>query len=384
MIPYGHQDIRQEDIDAVISVLRSDFLTQGPMVPRFETALCKYTGVGYAVAVNSGTSALHLACLALGVGKGDRVWTVPNTFVASANAALYCGAEVDFVDIDPVTFNISPVALEEKLRVAKRANRLPKVLIPVHFAGYPTAQKAIWQLTQRYGVRIIEDAAHAVGAERDGEKVGSCRWSDITTFSFHPVKIITTGEGGAALTNDPELAGKMALLRSHGVQRDKKEQEVHGPWSYQQVALGFNYRMTDIQAALGCRQMTRIEEYVDRRNSLARVYKENLVDLALICPKSPREGRSAWHLYVIQVSDSSRRREIFEYLREEGIGVNVHYIPVYRQPWYQQLGFQPGYCPNAEKYYRRAITLPLFPTMTENEQEKIITSLQNALTSVHR
>ncbi len=385
-IPYGHQEIREEDIAAVEKILRSDFLTQGEAVPAFEQALCRYCGARYAVAVNSATSALHLACRALDVGPGDRVWTTPITFVASANCALYCGAEVDFVDIDGDTFNISCDALEEKLRQAKKANRLPKVVIPVHFAGRPVEQQRIGRLAEEYGFSVIEDASHAIGAVQDikrGERVGGCHYSDITVFSFHPVKIITTGEGGAAMTNNPQLAEKMARLRSHGIIRNKEIEQEYGEWYYRQVDLGYNYRMTDIQAALGSSQLLRLEGYIKKRNELAKRYNRELASLPLTLPPFAAESISSWHLYVIRLGSPAVRKEVFAQLRKMGIGVNVHYIPLYHQPYYQRLGFERGYCPAAEEYYARAITLPLFAAMTGDEQDRVIGCLSFLIGNIY-
>jgi UDP-4-amino-4,6-dideoxy-N-acetyl-beta-L-altrosamine transaminase len=379
MIPYGHQDINQTDIDAVVEVLCSDFLTQGPAVPAFEKTIAENVGAKHAVAVNSATSALHIACLALELGKGDRLWTVPNTFVASANCGRYCGSEVDFVDIDPASLNISIHRLQEKLIRAKKEDRLPKVLVPVHFAGQPVEQEKIWELAQIYGFKVLEDASHAIGASRDGEPVGSCRWADITVFSFHPVKIITTGEGGMALTNNDGLAERMRCLRSHGIVRDEVVQTREGPWYYEQMALGFNYRMTDMQAALGNSQMARLAGYVAARRSIADCYDALLADLPLTLPLRAPKADSAWHLYVIQLDDAQRRRAVFEHLRAAGIGVNVHYIPVYLQPDYQGMGFAPGYCPLAENYYARAITLPLYPALSKADQDGVVAALREAL-----
>lgn len=384
MIPYGRQDITQADIDAVVKVLKSDFLTQGPMVSRFEEAVAGYCGARHAVAVNSATSALHLACLALGLGPGDWLWTSPVTFVASANCGLYCGARIDFVDIDPRTYNLCPRALERKLVVADREGRLPKVVVPVHLCGQPCDMAAIHALAQRYGFRIIEDASHAIGGWYKGEPVGGGRYSDITVFSFHPVKIITTGEGGMALTNDPLLADRMALLRSHGIIRDP-EQMTHaadGPWYYQQVNLGYNYRMTDLQAALGLSQLERLEYYVARRHALAERYDHLLAELPVMIPWQHPDGHSGRHLYVMRL-DRDRvgrsHREIFEALWESGIGVNLHYIPVHTQPYYRRMGFSPGDYPEAERYYAEAISLPLFPTMTETQQDQVVAALGEAL-----
>lgn len=379
MIPYGRQDISEADIKAVVDILRSDFITQGSIVPAFERRITEMVGARYGIAVNSATSALHIACMALGLGKGDWLWTVPNTFVASANCGRYCGAKIDFVDIDPVTLNISIVSLRKKLVQAKLENRLPKVLVPVHFAGYPVEQEQIFSLAQEYGFKVLEDASHAIGSIRNGEPVGSCRWSDITVFSFHAVKIITTGEGGIALTNDKNLARSMRLLRSHGIIRDESKMVQKGSWYYEQLALGFNFRMTDIQAALGLSQSTRISKFISLRKSLAYRYEKLLADLPLKTPQYNSCNSSSWHLYVIQLKDAQLRREVFEHLRSAGIGVNVHYIPVYLQPDYRRLGFNIGYCPTAEAYYSRAITLPLFPTLNEEDQDKVVTTLREVL-----
>lgn len=376
MIPYGRQDIRDADIEAVIACLRSDWLTQGPRVPRFEEAVAAYCGARHAVAVNSGTAALHLACLALDLGPGDWLWTSPLTFVASANCARYCGAQVDFVDIDPATGLMSIDRLAEKLAEAERAGRLPKIVVPVHFAGASCDMAAIHELAQRYGFRILEDAAHALGGRYRGEPVGCCRYSDITIFSFHPVKLITTGEGGMAVTNDAELARKMARLRSHGITRDPTEmsETPEGAWYYEQAMLGFNYRLTDFQAALGLSQLARLDEYVARRTALAARYAARLADWPLTLPASPDWTTSAWHLYVIRVSPA-RRRQLFEALRAAGIGVQVHYIPVHRQPYYRALGFRAGDFPQAEAFYAGALSLPLFPMLSEAEQDRVIAGL---------
>ncbi len=383
MIPYGRQDISDADIAAVVDVLRSNFITQGPAVPAFEQTVATYCGTAHAIAVNSATSALHIACLALGVGPGDVVWTSPITFVASANCALYCGATVDFVDVDSTTANISIDALRAKLEAAKVSNTLPKVVIPVHLCGTSCDMRAIRALGDQYCFRIIEDASHAIGGRYLDEPIGSCRYSDITVFSFHPVKIITTGEGGMAVTNDDELAQAMNLLRSHGVTRDPALMtgESDGGWYYQQVALGFNYRITDIQAALGTSQMARIDEFVQRRHEIADWYDEHLVDLPITALARPDDSYSALHLYVIQLEldDTSRsHRAVFDSLRAQGISVNLHYIPVYTHPYYKQLGFQAGMCPMAEAYYARAISIPMFPTLTRNEQTAVISALKQA------
>ncbi len=385
MIPYGHQLITRRDIDAVTEVLRSDFLTQGPAAPAFEQALSAICGARHAVAVNSATSALHLACLALGLGRGDILWTTTNTFVASANCGRYCGADVDFVDIDPVTWNMSVAALRDKLVRAKSAGRLPKVVIPVHFAGQPTEQEAIWALAQEFGFKIIEDASHAIGASRNGEAAGNCRWSHITVFSFHPVKIVTTGEGGAALTNDAALAQRMTLLRSHGVTRDSSlmQRAPDGPWYYEQIELGFNYRMTDIQAALGLSQLSRLESLIEQRNAIAGRYDQLLRDLPLQLPVVRPENRSAFHLYVVCMQDDTSRaahRAVFEFLRAQGIGVNLHYMPVHMQPYYRDLGFGEGMFPEAERYAQRAISLPIYVGLSEQQQLYVAQTLRKALT----
>ncbi len=390
MIPYGRQDINDDDVKAVVDALTSDWLTQGPAVPRFEEALCRATEAAHAVAVTNATSALHLACLAIGLGPGDIAWTVPNTFVASANCILYCGATVDFVDIDPVTLNMSVSALETKLKKAETEGRLPRAVIPVHFAGHSCDMKAIGALAEKYGFRVIEDAAHAIGGRYENRPVGDCRYSDIAILSFHPVKIVTTGEGGAALTNDPELAARMRLLRTHGVTRESRtaDGENAGDWYYEQQALGFNFRMTDLQAALGASQMTRLEEFVAARETLAARYDELLKDMPLRLPPRENKVRSAWHLYTVRLDDGAKhapedhgalRARVFKAMREAGIGVNVHYIPVHWQPWYRNLGFRPGDFPAAEHYYRRALTLPLFPKLTHEDQNRVVSALTEAL-----
>ncbi len=378
-IPYGRQDIDAADMAAVAAVLESDWLTQGPAVPRFESAMAARCGVVGSVAVNSATSALHLACLALGVGRGDLGWTVPNTFVASANCLRYCDADVDFVDIDPQTRNLSIPALEEKLRAARRVGRLPKVVIPVHFAGHSCDMEAIGALAREYGFRVIEDASHAVGARYGGAPVGSCAHADLAVFSFHPVKIMTTGEGGLLLSRDEALLRQVARLRSHGITREAGEMEgdSEGPWYYQQVDLGFNYRMTDMQAALGLSQLGRLEHFLARRRSLARRYHSLLADLPVNRP-TPDED-SAWHLFAVRLHDAARRRQVFERMRAAGIGVNVHYIPVHLQPYYRRRGFKPGDFPNAEAYYAGALSLPLHARLTEAEQDRVVASLREAL-----
>ncbi|WP_445397090.1 UDP-4-amino-4,6-dideoxy-N-acetyl-beta-L-altrosamine transaminase [Zobellella sp. An-6] len=384
MIPYGKQDITQADVDAVLAVLNSDFLTQGPMVPRFEQKVAAHVGARHALAVNSATSALHIACLALGLGKGNWLWTTPITFVASANCGLYCGAQVDFVDIDPRTYNLCPRALAAKLEMAEREGRLPKVLVAVHLCGQPCDMAAIHSLARRYGFRIIEDASHAIGGKYRGEYIGNGRYSDITVFSFHPVKIITTAEGGMALTNDDELAHRMNLLRSHGITRDAAHMihEPDGPWYYQQIDLGFNYRMTELQAALGISQMDRLDGYVARRHQLARRYDELLTDLPVITPWQHPDGYSGQHLYVIrlQLDKLSRsHKEVFQAVRDQGIGVNLHYIPVHIQPYYQQMGFKSEQYPKAEEYYAEAISLPMYQGLTDIQQSEVAHILKEVL-----
>ena len=384
MIPYGKQDITQQDIDAVVEVLNSDFLTQGPKVPAFEQALTTFTGAEHALAVNSATSALHIACLALGLGKGDILWTTPVTFVASANCGLYCGAKVDFVDIDPKTYNLCPVKLEEKLIKAEKVGALPKIVVPVHLCGQPCDMKAIHELSEKYGFKIIEDASHAIGGRYFDQPIGSCQYSDITVFSFHPVKIVTTAEGGAALTNDRELAESMALFRSHGITRDPDKMigESHGGWYYQQVDLGFNYRMTELQAALGVTQMQRLEAFVFARHKLSQRYDALLANLPIVSPYQLPQTYSGLHLYVIRLeldAIDKTHSEVFELLREKGIGVNLHYIPVHTQPYYQAMGFDWGDFPEAERYYREAISLPMFHTMTEQQQDEVVSVLARIL-----
>lgn len=383
MIPYGRQAISDQDVEAVVDVLRSDFLTQGPAVERFEREMAAYCGAHDAVAVCNATAALHLACLALGLGPGDRLWTSPNTFVASANCGLYCGADVDFVDIDPRTYNMSVPALRKKLELARAERRLPKVLVPVHFAGQACDMGEIRRLADEYGFSIVEDASHAVGGEYAGHKIGDGTWADITIFSFHPVKIITTGEGGMALTNSPELAERLRLLRSHGVTRDPAQMTgpADGQWYYQQVALGFNYRMTDLQAALGCSQLSRLDDFVERRTQLAQRYGELLADLPLTLPWQDPAAKSAWHLFVVHCQQTAERGRVFNALRAAGVGANVHYIPVHTQPHYQRLGFRQGQFPEAEHYYHGAISLPLFPLMTEADQDYVVEVLRKALAS---
>jgi UDP-4-amino-4,6-dideoxy-N-acetyl-beta-L-altrosamine transaminase len=384
MIPYGRQDITQADIDAVVGVLQSDFLTQGPMVPRFEECVAQHVGASHALAVNSATSALHIACLALGLGPGDRLWTTPITFVASANCGLYCGAQVDFVDIDPINYNLCPIELGRKLEQAERDGKLPKVVVPVHLCGQPCDMQAIHGLAQRYGFKIIEDASHAIGGKYRGEFIGNGRYSDITIFSFHPVKIITTAEGGMALTNDAELANKMALLRSHGITRDPEQMthEADGPWYYQQIDLGFNYRMTELQAALGVSQMERLDQFVARRHQLAVRYNVLLAGLPVTKPWQHSDSYSGLHLYVIRLQLGrlqKSHRQVFESLREQGIGVNLHYIPVHTQPYFQRMGFKVGDFLQAESYYAEAISLPMYQAMSEQQQDTVIAAVRKAV-----
>jgi UDP-4-amino-4,6-dideoxy-N-acetyl-beta-L-altrosamine transaminase len=386
MIPYGRQEITQADVEAVLAVLQSDYLTQGPMVPLFEAALARQCGASHAVAANSATSALHVACLALGLGRGDWLWTSPNTFVASANCGLYCGANVDFVDIDPKTFNLCPAALEYKLRCAERDGRLPKVVVPVHFGGQSCDMHAIHALSQQYGFKVIEDASHAVGGSYKGAAIGSCGYSDVTVLSFHPVKVITTAEGGMALTRDPRVASRMALLRTHGITRDEAQmtRSPDGPWYYQQVDLGFNYRMTELQAALGLSQLTRLEAYVARRHELAHRYDALLAEFPVVAQRRDPDSYSGMHLYVIRLQldrIKRTRREVFEALRALGIGVNVHYIPVHRQPYFERMGFKAGDFPQAESYYAETISLPMFPTLSDRQQRAVVAALAKAIES---
>lgn len=380
-IPYGRQDIRQADIDAVTDVLKSDFLTQGPKVPAFEAAVAAHVGAKHAVAMNSATSALHIACLALGLGPGDRLWTSPITFVASSNAGLYCGATVDFVDIDPQSFNLCPKALAAKLAQAKVDGTLPKIVVPVALCGQSCDMAAIRTLADEYGFKILEDASHAIGARYKGAFMGDGAYADITVFSFHPVKIITTAEGGLATTQDDDLAQKMDYLRSHGITRDPAlmQGESHGAWYYQQIDLGYNYRMTELQAALGVTQMARLDEYVASRAAKAKAYDQALANLPLDLPAQHPDTASSWHLYVIQLHDAARHRATFDELRAGGLGVNLHYIPVHTQPYYQGLGFKSGDFPAAENYYSRAISIPLYATMTDDDQATVVEALEKAL-----
>jgi UDP-4-amino-4,6-dideoxy-N-acetyl-beta-L-altrosamine transaminase len=383
-IPYGRQDINQQDIDAVIEVLHSAWLTQGPAIERFEKAVADYCGAKYAIAVSSATAALHLSCLALNLKSGDRFWTSPNTFVASANCGLYCGAKVDFVDIDPVTYNLSIDELEKKLILAEKNNCLPKVIIPVHLAGQSCEMDRIYALSKRYGFKIIEDASHAIGGRYKNKFIGCCEFSDLAVFSFHPVKIITTGEGGMILTNQEILYEKLMRLRTHGITRNPElmTEESHGSWYYQQLELGFNYRMTDIQAALGLSQMNRLDEFVESRKFLANKYNELLKDLPLTLPWQHPDTESSWHLYVIRLKldkINKSHRQVFEELRQAGIGVNLHYIPVHIQPYYQQLGFKEGYFINSESYYQEVFSIPLYYGLEEENQNRVLDSLRECL-----
>jgi len=384
MIPYGKQDINQADIDSVVNVLKSDFLTQGPQVPLFEKTVSDYCGSEYAVVANSATSALHIACMALNLGKGDYLWTSPNTFVASANCGLYCGAQVDFVDIDPLTYNLSSLELEKKLIQAKQDNKLPKIVIPVHFAGQSCDMQKVHSLSKEYGFKIIEDASHAIGGKYLDQPIGGCQYSDITVFSFHPVKIITTAEGGLATTNDKELLTRMQLFRSHGVTRDPElmNKETEGGWYYQQVELGFNYRMTELQAALGVSQMERLDEFVALRHQRQVRYDKLLKGLPIVVPYQSLDSYSALHLYPIQLeleNISKSHTQVFDELRQKGLGVNLHYIPVHIQPYYEKMGFSRGDFPEAEKYYSRAISIPIFQGLTIEIQDEVVNALKKVL-----
>ena len=384
MIPYGKQDINQQDIDAVVEVLQSNFLTQGPQVPLFEKAINEVTESQFSVAVNSATSALHIACLALGVGEGDIVWTSPITFVASANCALYCGANIDFVDIDKHTYNLCPIELEKKLQRAKQQKKIPKVVIPVHLAGQSCDMQKIHQLSLEYGFKIIEDAAHAIGGTYQNKPIGNCQYSDITVFSFHPVKIVTTAEGGAATTNCHALASKMQRLRSHGITRDEllMTQTSHGEWYYQQLELGFNYRMSELHAALGISQLARIEEFISQRRVKAAYYHQSLKDLPLTLPHQLEETTSAWHLYIIRLDINKitkTHQQIFSALKAAGILVNLHYMPIYKQPYYQNLGFSNTLLTNAEHYYQEAISIPLYSALTTEQQQYVIDTINEVI-----
>lgn len=384
MIPYGRQDISEEDINSVVEVLKSDFLTQGPVVPAFEKAVSEYCNAHYAVAVNSATSALHIACMALNVGHNDIVWTSPISFVASSNCALYCGASVDFVDIDPLTYNMSLLALKEKLQKAEKEGKLPKVVIPVHLTGQSCEMKELFELSKIYGFKIIEDASHAIGGKYLNEPIGNCRYSDITVFSFHPVKIITTGEGGMCLTNDSVLAIYLNRYRSHGIVRHPSEMTKlpDGPWYYEQIELGYNYRMTDIQAALGLSQMKRLNEFVDMRHKIADRYNQKLKEEWMVTPWQNPDTFSALHLYVIRIKEGNKtvgHLQMFEKLRSAGILVNLHYIPIYRQPYYQNLGFNINDYPNAEAYYKEAISIPMYSSLTTEQQDFIIEKINRPM-----
>ena len=385
-IPYGRQDISQADIDAVVEVLRSDWITQGPAIERFEKSVAEYCGAKYAVAVSSATAGLHIACLAAGLSPGDVLWTSPNTFVASANCGLYCGADVDFVDIDPHTYNLSVEMLEQKLTLAEQEGKLPKVVVPVHLAGQSCQMDRISVLSRQYGFTVLEDASHAIGAKYQGKPVGCCNYSDMVVFSFHPVKIITTGEGGMVLTNREDLYEKLIRLRTHGITRNPEliQGESHGLWYYQQLELGFNYRITDIQAALGISQMQRLDEFVSRRRRLAERYNNLLQDLPLVLPWQHPDTESSWHLYVIRLKldeIGKTHRQVFEELRTAKIGVNLHYIPVHTQPYYQKLGFKWGGFPESEKYYQEAISLPMYYGLSDENQERVVLELNNYLSN---
>ena len=385
MIPYGKQDINSADIDAVVDVLKSDYLTQGPQVPLFEQSISAYCGSNYSVAVNSATSALHISCLALGLGKDDWLWTSPNSFVASANCGLYCGAKVDFIDIDPITYNLSVEELEKKLIKAKKEGKLPKIIIPVHFAGQSCDMSKIKSLSKEFGFSIIEDASHAIGSKYLGKFVGGCQFSDITVFSFHPVKIITTAEGGLATTNCKNLAQKLRLYHSHGITRDQDllNEKLIGPWYYEQISLGFNYRMTELQAALGISQLQRVDGFVSNRHVLKKRYDLLLEDLPLILPYQSKDCYSSLHLYPVQIDIAKKvaksRKQIFIELRENNVGVNVHYIPIHMQPYFQNLGFKKGDFPNSEVYYQSTLTLPMFSSMTSEQQDEVVTVLNKIL-----
>jgi len=384
VIPYGKQDITQSDIDAVVDVLKSDYLTQGPQVPKFEDRIKGYCGAKYAVASNSATSSLHLACLSLGLSKGEWIWTTPITFVSTANCGRFCGANVDFVDIDPDTFNLSPLALEKKLIEAKKSGCLPKIVIPVHLGGQSCDMSAIHALSQKYGFKIIEDASHSIGGKYKKLPIGNCQYSDITVFSFHPVKIITTGEGGVATTKDEQLFKKMKLLRSHGITRDTDmmTQDPDGPWYYQQIELGYNYRMTDIQAALGISQLGRLDEYVRKRHEISRKYFEELINLPIRTQFQHPDAYSSYHLYIIRLNTdqtSISQKELANKLLKNGIGVNLHYIPLHIQPYYKKHGFKLGDYPFSEHYYKESLSIPIFPGMKPQEQEKIIKNIKSIL-----
>ena len=386
MITYGRQEITETDITEVEKVLRSDFLTQGPIVPKFEQSVADYCGASHAIAVNSATSALHIACLALDLGPGDWLWTSPNTFVASANCGRYCGADIDFIDIDPKTYNISVDALSDKLIQAEKSGKLPKIVVPVHFAGQPCDMPAIHELSKHYGFKIIEDASHAIGSSYNQIKVGSCTHSDITVFSFHPVKIITTAEGGMALTNDKDVANKIYRLRTHGITSDKIKMEERPKdeiWNYQQIDLGFNYRMNDIQAALGLSQMKRLDKYVKRRQEIAKHYDNALKKLPLVIPWQSPSNYSSYHLYTILIKKNltqKTQRQVYDELIKKNIGINLHYIPVHRQPYYENLGFKKNNFPQAENFHREVLSIPIHPSLKEEQQSDVIDTLKGILT----
>lgn len=386
MISYGKQSISDSDIKSVVDVLRSDLITQGPIVKNFERALCQRVGASHSVVVNSATSALIVACKALGLTSGDILWTSPNSYVASANSAICCGASVDFVDIDKETHNISTEALTQKLIVAEREGKLPKVLMPVHFAGWPCDMKEIKILADKYGFYVLEDASHALGATYKGSNIGDCSYSDITVFSFHPVKIITTGEGGAAMTNSEALSHKMRLISNHGVTRDHRLMTTssEGAWYYEQLEVGYNFRMSDIHAALGLNQLGRLDDFLSSRSRAAEYYYNMLAQLSLTLPvhevNYPDAHRSSsHHLYPILVESSDIRRSVFDFLRSRDIGVNVHYLPIYMQPFYRHLGFEEGYCPVAEDYYKRAISLPLYPDLSTGQLDTVVSAVTDSL-----
>lgn len=381
MIYYGKQFIDEQDINAVVEVLKSDFLTQGPVIENFEKAVAEYCGVKYAVAVTNATSALHIACLAAGLDKGDVLWTSPITFTASANCGRYCGSDVDFVDIDDNTYDMSVTALKEKLEKSKIK---PKVVIPVHLAGQSCEMQEIYDLSKQYGFTVIEDASHAIGADYKDTKVGCCKYSDMTVFSFHPVKIITTGEGGMVLTNNEELYKNLTLYRSHCITRDENlmTKEADGPWYYQQIGLGFNYRMTELQAALGLSQLAKVDKFVARRRQLAERYNELLKDLPLKVPYQNPDTDSSWHLYIIRVDFNKikkTKKDIFAEMKAKGVCLNLHYIPVHTQPYYQNLGFKNGDFPVSEKYYEEAFTLPLYYSLTDEQQDYVVSALKEVL-----
>jgi len=382
MIPYGRQEICRDDIRSVTRILNSDWLTQGPNVQKFEDLVAENVGSNFAIACNSATSALHLACKSLNLKKGDIVWTSPNSFVASANAAIYCDAKVDFVDIDPRTYNLSIEKLEQKLIYSKKNNCLPKIIIPVHFAGQSCDMKSIYKLSKKYKFKIIEDASHAIGGSYENQKVGSCKYSSITVFSFHPVKIITTAEGGIATTNNRKIAERLIRYRSHGITRDKKSfRKVYKDeiWNYQQVDLGFNYRMNDIQAALGISQLQKLEKFINKRHQIANIYNSELSTLGICLPSQNINTNSSYHLYPIRVSKKKggiNQRKLFDYLRGNNIGVNLHYIPIYRHPYFRELGFNKGYCEEAEKHFKEVISLPIYSGLRKREQKFVIDSIK--------